>query len=43
MFPSSEDILEVIVETLADKISSLCKSRSTRWAKEKAIQLIVQE
>ncbi|MED1203728.1 IS110 family transposase [Heyndrickxia acidicola] len=38
-FPSSEDILEVSVETLADKISSLCKSRSSRWAKEKVVQL----
>jgi transposase len=38
-FPSSEDILETSVDTLADRISSLCKSRSNRWAKEKAIEL----
>jgi transposase len=38
-FPSSEDILETGVDTLADRISSLCKSRSNRWAKEKAIEL----
>jgi transposase len=38
-FPSSEDILEVSIETLADKISELCRSRSVRWAKDKAIQL----
>lgn len=37
--PSSEDILGISVETLADIISSLCKSRSNRWAKEKAIEL----
>jgi len=38
-FPSSEDILEASVETIADKIAQLCKSRSYRWANEKAIQL----
>jgi transposase len=38
-FPSSEDILDASVEKIADKISGLCKSRSFRWAKEKAIQL----
>jgi transposase len=38
-FPSSEDILEASVETVADKIAELCKSRSYRWANEKAIQL----
>jgi transposase len=38
-FPSSGDILEVSIETLADKISELCRSRSVRWAKDKAIQL----
>jgi transposase len=38
-FPSSEDILETNVDILADRISSLCKSRSNRWAKEKAIDL----
>ncbi|WML44627.1 IS110 family transposase [Neobacillus sp. PS3-40] len=38
-FPSYEDILGISVEILADIISSLCKSRSNRWAKEKAIEL----
>ncbi|MEH7120349.1 IS110 family transposase [Neobacillus vireti] len=38
-FPSSEDILEASEETIADKIAELCKSRSHRWAKEKANQL----
>jgi len=38
-FPSSEDILEASVETISDKIAQLCKSRSYRWANEKAIQL----
>ncbi|PAE32001.1 IS110 family transposase [Bacillus sp. 7884-1] len=38
-FPSSEDILEASEETIADKIAELCKSRSYRWAKEKATQL----
>ncbi|MED3711543.1 IS110 family transposase [Peribacillus frigoritolerans] len=38
-FPSSEDILEASLETIADKIAQLCKSRSSRWANEKAIEL----
>ncbi len=38
-FPSSEDILKAREETIADKIFELCKSRSLRWAREKAIQL----
>jgi hypothetical protein len=38
-FPSSEDILAVSEETIACKISELCKSRSNRWANEKAIEL----
>ncbi|MEH7415855.1 IS110 family transposase, partial [Neobacillus drentensis] len=38
-FPSSEEILEASEETIADKIAQLCKSRSYRWANEKAIQL----
>jgi transposase len=38
-FPSSEDILEASVETIADKIAQLCKSRSYIWANDKAIQL----
>jgi transposase len=38
-FPSSEDILATNEETLANKVSELCKSRSIRWAREKATQL----
>ncbi|MEM1506396.1 transposase, partial [Domibacillus sp. 8LH] len=38
-FPSSEDILRASEETITDKIFGLCKSRSIRWAKEKAVQL----
>ncbi|MGM0780073.1 MAG: IS110 family transposase [Bacillota bacterium] len=38
-FPSSEDILGASEETIAGKIAELCKSRSHRWAKEKATQL----
>ena len=38
-FPSSEDILSANEEIITDKINGLCKSRSSRWAKEKAIQL----
>jgi transposase len=38
-FPSSEDILSASEEIITDKINGLCKSRSSRWAKEKAIQL----
>ncbi|WP_096202010.1 IS110 family transposase [Bacillus sp. FJAT-45350] len=39
-FPSSEDILNVNEEILTEKISELCKSRSIRWANEKANELI---
>jgi len=38
-FPSSEDILEASNETLSMRIKELCKSRSIRWANEKALQL----
>src|SRR5690606_18794103 len=38
-FPSSEDILNASEEVITDKIFGVCKSRSIRWAKEKAIQL----
>lgn len=38
-FPSSEDILKASEESITDKINELCKSRSIRWANEKAIQL----
>jgi transposase len=38
-FPSSEDILEAPDETLSIRIKELCKSRSIRWANEKALQL----
>jgi transposase len=38
-FYSTEDILRESEETITDKIFELCKSRSIRWAKEKAIQL----
>ena len=38
-FPSSEGILSASEEIITDKINGLCKSRSSRWAKEKAIQL----
>ncbi|MDQ6600859.1 IS110 family transposase [Bacillus salipaludis] len=38
-YPASEDILAVSEVTLANKIKELCKSRSIRWAKEKAQQL----
>jgi len=38
-FPSSEDILKASEETITDKIFGLCKSRSIKWANEKAIQL----
>ncbi|MMZ58531.1 Transposase IS116/IS110/IS902 family protein [compost metagenome] len=38
-FPSSQDILKAREETIVDKIFELCKSRSLRWAREKAIQL----
>ena len=35
----NEDILRASEEIITDKIFGLCKSRSIRWAKEKAIQL----
>jgi transposase len=38
-FPSSEDILEASDETLSNQIKELCKSRSIRWSKEKALKL----
>jgi transposase len=38
-FPSSEDILEASDETLSNRIKEMCKSRSIRWANEKAFQL----
>lgn len=38
-FPSSEDILEASDETISNKIKELCKSRSIRWANEKALKL----
>ncbi|WP_079508733.1 IS110 family transposase [Mesobacillus jeotgali] len=40
-FPSSEDILEASDDTLSNRIKELCKSRSIRWANEKALQLKV--
>ncbi|MFC0562490.1 IS110 family transposase, partial [Halalkalibacter alkalisediminis] len=39
-FPSSEDILNTSEETLSEKINELCRSRSIRWANEKANELI---
>jgi transposase len=38
-FPSSDDILKGSEEALANKICELCKSRSFKWAREKATQL----
>src|SRR5689334_4490837 len=38
-YPASEDILAVSEVILTNKIKELCKSRSIRWAKEKAQQL----
>jgi transposase len=35
-FPSSEDILKATEEQLAKKIKAFCKSRSSKWANEKA-------
>jgi transposase len=37
-FPSSEDILKASEEAITDKIFEVCKSRSIKWANEKAIQ-----
>jgi transposase len=39
VFPSSEDILKANDETISNKIKELCKSRSIRWANEKALKL----
>ncbi|NYV66617.1 IS110 family transposase [Bacillus sp. Gen3] len=38
-FPSSEDILKASEETISNRIKELCKSRSNRWASEKALEL----
>ncbi|WP_163103227.1 IS110 family transposase [Peribacillus alkalitolerans] len=38
-FPSSEDILSADEEIITNKIREFCKSRSSKWAKEKAKQL----
>ncbi len=38
-FPSSEDILKASEEVITKKIVGVCKSRSIRWAKEKALKL----
>ncbi|WP_079506939.1 IS110 family transposase [Mesobacillus jeotgali] len=38
-FPSSEDIVKASDEVLSNRIKELCKSRSIRWANEKALQL----
>lgn len=38
-FPTSETFLEVSEVTLADKIHSLCKTRSYQWALKKAAKL----
>ncbi|WP_373894640.1 IS110 family transposase [Virgibacillus natechei] len=38
-FPTSESVLTVTESVLADKIASLCKSRSDKWAEEKAQKL----
>jgi transposase len=35
-FPTSESVLSISESLLADKIASLCKSRSDKWAKERA-------
>jgi transposase len=39
-FPTSEEILEVGEETIANKIKALCKSRSQTWANSQAEKLI---
>jgi transposase len=39
-FTSSEDILNADEDKIANKIQEFCKSRSTRWAKEKAKDLL---
>ncbi|MFC2950018.1 IS110 family transposase [Virgibacillus sediminis] len=38
-FSSSEDILKASDKTISNKIKELCKSRSVRWANEKALKL----
>ncbi|MEI2358750.1 IS110 family transposase [Mesobacillus zeae] len=38
-FPTSEAVLNVDESVLVEKIASLCKSRSEKWAKEKAQKL----
>ncbi|OAS84010.1 IS110 family transposase [Metabacillus litoralis] len=38
-YPASEDILAVSEDALANRIKELCKSRSKRWAEEKAQKL----
>lgn len=39
-FPTSKEILEAGVETLAIKINELCKSRSQKWANNQASKLM---
>ncbi|MGP4109286.1 IS110 family transposase [Virgibacillus sp. L01] len=39
VFPTSESVLSVTESVLTDKIASLCKSRSEKWAEEKAQKL----
>ena len=39
-FPTSKEILEAGVETLAIKINELCKSRSQKWARDQANKLM---
>ncbi|MFS1515439.1 IS110 family transposase [Bacillus sp. SCS-151] len=39
-FPTSESVLKVSNSELVGIISSLCKSRSSKWAEEKAVKLI---
>lgn len=39
-FPTSEEILEVGEETIANKIKELCKSRSQQWANSQAEKLM---
>jgi transposase len=39
LFPTSESVLSTNESLLADEIASLCKSRSDKWAKEKAQML----
>lgn len=38
-FPTSETVLEVSEVSLAEKIDSLCKTRSYQWALKKAVKL----